>query len=140
MSPISGGTWSSSHPAVASVNNAGLVTGLAAGTARFVFTNTSTGCSSDSSAVLTVNGTPGISLIGPGNICIGQNSQLTPTVGGTWLSLQPSIATVSNTGLITGISAGTASFRFTETSSGCQATPQQCHKCTVKTGCQCYWS
>ncbi|MBK8852905.1 MAG: Ig-like domain-containing protein [Saprospiraceae bacterium] len=122
LSPISGGTWSSSHPAVASVNNAGLVTGLAAGTARFVFTNTSTGCSSDSSAVLTVNGTPGISLIGPGNICIGQNSQLTPTVGGTWLSLQPSIATVSNTGLITGISAGTASFRFTETSSGCQAT------------------
>ncbi|MBK6365593.1 MAG: Ig-like domain-containing protein [Saprospiraceae bacterium] len=111
-----------SNTSVASVNNAGLVTGLAAGSTRFVFTNTSTGCSSDSSAVLLVNGNPNISFIGPGNICIGQSSQLSPTVGGTWLSLQPTIATVSNTGLVTGISSGTASFVFTEASSGCQAT------------------
>ncbi|MBK6785467.1 MAG: Ig-like domain-containing protein [Saprospiraceae bacterium] len=65
LTPLTGGTWASSNPTVASVNNAGLVTGLTAGSARFVFTNTATGCSSDSSAVLTVNGNPNVKLIGP---------------------------------------------------------------------------
>ncbi|MBK8622860.1 MAG: Ig-like domain-containing protein [Saprospiraceae bacterium] len=120
--PASGGTWVSSHPSVASVNNAGLVTGMAAGGSRFVFTLTSTGCSSDSSSLITVNAPPIINLLGSPSICIGQTSQVSPTAGGTWMSLNPTVATISNSGFITGVSAGQASFTFVQTSTGCQNT------------------
>ena len=122
LSPASGGTWVSSHPSIAFVNNAGLVTGMAAGGSRFVFTQTSTGCSSDSSSLITVNAPPVVNLLGSPSICIGQTSQVSPTVGGTWMSLNPTIATVSNGGLVTGVSAGQASFKFVQTSTGCENT------------------
>ncbi|HEY3372513.1 MAG TPA: SdrD B-like domain-containing protein [Prolixibacteraceae bacterium] len=51
LSPITGGTWTSSNPLVATVTNAGVVTGVSAGTATFTFTNTLTGCSATTSSV-----------------------------------------------------------------------------------------
>lgn len=121
MSPSSGGTWTSSRPGVATISNTGLVTAVSLGTTRFVFTNSATGCKSDSSAVVAVNNGPSLSLIGSPNICIGQSTQLSPTVGGTWTSLTPSVATVSNSGLVTGIGVGQASFRYTQSSTGCES-------------------
>ena len=44
LSPTYGGTWTSSNPAVATVTDAGMVTGVAAGTAIFTFTDATTGC------------------------------------------------------------------------------------------------
>jgi hypothetical protein len=57
LSPTSGGTWQSSNPAMASVNNAGLVTGMAPGVVSFTFTQTGTGCSA-ATANVTIKPTP----------------------------------------------------------------------------------
>lgn len=120
LSPSVDGTWTSSRPHIATVTSSGLVTGIAAGQARFLYTKTATGCKSDSTAFVTVNALPQVSLLGPATICIGQTSQLTPTAGGTWISLTPTVATVSNSGLVTGVGDGSASFKFIESSTGCE--------------------
>ena len=120
LAPAAGGTWVSSKTNIATVTPEGIVTGIAAGTARFVFTQASTGCSSDSSAYVTVNENPGVGRLGPATICIGQTSQLTPTAGGTWISLTTAVASINNAGLVTGIGAGTATFKFIQSSSGCE--------------------
>lgn len=120
LTPATGGTWVSSKTNIATVTPEGIVTGVAAGTVRFVFTQSSTGCSSDSSAYVTVNANPGVGRLGPATICIGQTSQLTPTAGGTWISLTTTVASINNAGLVTGIGAGTASFKFVQSSTGCE--------------------
>lgn len=63
--PTSGGTWISNSPAVASVNNAGDVTALSAGSATFTFTETATGCSSTTGSI-TVNGNATLTLTSAG--------------------------------------------------------------------------
>ncbi|WP_341959181.1 phage tail tube protein [Pseudomonas sp. RC10] len=59
------------------------------------------------------------------NVAVGATRQLTPTVlpsgspqGVTWSSATPSVATVSSTGVVTGVSAGTAVITATSTSDG----------------------
>lgn len=113
------GTWISSNPAIATINNSGLVNGVAPGFARFIFTDQQTGCKSDSSDFVQVLAAPSIFLGGPSSVCIGNTTQLSPTVGGVWNSLNPTIATINNAGLVTGMSQGTASFSFTQTSTNC---------------------
>ncbi len=72
---------------------------------------------------ITVNPLPTIS--GTLNVCIGTTTQLTgsPTAAtlNPWGSSDTSIATVSNSGLVTGISPGTATITYTN-SNGCQRT------------------
>lgn len=119
VSPTTGGTWASSNPAVASVTSAGLVTGLTSGTATFTFTNTTTGCVSAATSAVTVNPIPVVFITGSSSICIGSTTTLSPTTGGTWMSSNPAVATVTNAGLVTGVSAGTVTFSFTNTATGC---------------------
>ncbi len=57
LSPSSGGTWTSSNTAVATVDNAGIITGVSAGSVTFTFTTSNGGCSSTTSLV-TVNPKP----------------------------------------------------------------------------------
>ena len=75
-----------------------------------------------SPAVLTVNALPIVSNSGNASICIGKTTTLSPTTGGTWVSGSTAIATVNNSGLVTGISVGTVDFTFTQTSTGCNST------------------
>jgi gliding motility-associated-like protein len=97
LSPTTGGTWVSSNPTIATVTNAGVVTGIAAGNATFTFTNSTTGCSSTTTAI-TVNANntiPSFNPIAP--ICSGTTAPILPTtsnngITGTWAP-----ATVSNT-------------------------------------------
>ncbi|MHC0439383.1 T9SS sorting signal type C domain-containing protein [Flavobacterium sp. 3-210] len=57
LSPTSGGTWTSSNSLIASVTNAGVVTGVATGSATFTFTSsTSTNCSSTTAAIAVSSG------------------------------------------------------------------------------------
>jgi uncharacterized protein YjdB len=121
LSPNTGGTWSSSNPAIATVTNAGVVTGVAAGTATFIFTNTA-GCASLPTAQITVNARPLVSITGSASICIGSTTTLSPGTGGTWSSSNPTIATVTNLGVVTGVTGGTATFIFTSTT-GCASLP-----------------
>ncbi len=61
-------------------------------------------------------------LAGPDEVCAGQSINWTPNSGGTWITSNPAIATITNDGLVTGISEGTVTFTFTETSTGCSST------------------
>ncbi len=56
------------------------------------------------------------------NICPGGTATLIPSSGGTWTSNNPAAATVTNSGLVTGVAPGLGSFSFTESSSGCKNT------------------
>ncbi len=81
------GTWVSNNPAVATINAAtGVVTGVAAGSATFTFTEneTTTTCSSTTPPV-TIHPLPTgtIALSGDAEICAGETSSLSVTLTGT---------------------------------------------------------
>ena len=106
--------WVSSNAAVATVSNTGLVTGVAAGTANITYTN-SLGCSVV--IAITINANP--TVTGANSVCVGSSTQLTGTATAAttnaWVSSNTSVATVSNTGLVSGVSAGTATITYTNT-------------------------
>ena len=119
MSPSSGGTWTSSDPSIATIDNSGLVTGIATGTATFTFTPTATGCPSLPSDPIEVSPAPNPIVTGATSICIGASTTLSPTTGGNWTSSDINVATVNNAGIVTAVGVGEVTFTFTETASGC---------------------
>nr|WP_315196532.1 Ig-like domain-containing protein [uncultured Flavobacterium sp.] len=104
--------WVSATTSVATISNSGLVTGISAGTSVITYTN-SDGCKK--TTTVTVNALPTIS--GTLSMCAGFTTQLTgsgtPATTNPWISATPSVATVSNTGLVTGVSAGTSVITYT---------------------------
>jgi gliding motility-associated-like protein len=122
LTPSTGGTWSSSDPTVATVTNGGVVTGVTVGTAEMTFTNTTTGCSSvASTGAITVNESPTITVPAGNAICVGSTLDLQPTTGGTWSSSDPTVATITSGGVVTGVDQGTADMVFTSTATGCSS-------------------
>ncbi len=119
----SGGTWSSSNPSVAAINNNGIVTGVSAGSVTINYTVTNlNGCSTIVSYNVTVNSNPLVAPIqGNNGLCVGQTTTLTnATPNGTWSSSNPGIATINSNGLVTGISAGNTTISYSVTNSnGC---------------------
>jgi hypothetical protein len=108
----SGGAWSSSAPAIASVNSTtGLVTGILTGTTMISY-SMPTGCTDG--IVVTVAPAPAIGT-GPGTVCVGNTLTLThPTPGGVWTSSNGGIALVgSSTGIVTGRIANTCTITYT---------------------------
>lgn len=122
-------TWSTSDAAKATVSTAGLVTGVAPGAVGIRATaaaGTSTG-----SGIATVNVVAAPSCVvssvvvtpAEAAMVLGQTIQASAAVIGTpqcattvtWSSLTPAVATVSATGLITGIAAGNAVIRAQST-------------------------
>jgi uncharacterized protein YjdB len=107
-----GGTWSSSNSAVASIGSlTGIITGgsVSVATTATITYSMPTGCVK--TAIVTVNPLPTSITSTPAGmqVCIGSTIALTgaPT-GGTWLSSDITIATVgSTTGVVTGIAAPT---------------------------------
>lgn len=117
--PTPGGTWSSSNTAMATVNSAGVVTSHTAGYITISYTNAQ-GCSSFAPIDIFSNPpTPS----GTTTICVGSTSLLIDTMnmGSTWSSSAPAIATVDATGLVAGVSSGTAIISYTSWS-GCFST------------------
>lgn len=110
-------TWNSSDPVIATVSAAGLVSGLSAGTLQL--TATIGGVSG--AASVTVSNAPVASVqVSPtsASLVVGATAQLVATardsagnslLGRTtqWSSANPSVATVSGTGLVTGVGTGT---------------------------------
>jgi len=119
-------TWTSSNTAIATVSASGLVMGVAAG--AVTITATSEGRSG--SASVTVANVPVASVvISPVTavVLVGATVQLTATLKDaagnllsgrsvTWTSSAPAVATVSSTGLVTGVAAGAVT--ITATSEG----------------------
>ena len=109
--------WTSSTPAVATVDNTGLVTAITAGTTTITYMD-SNGCII--TEVVTVNSLP--TITGNATICQGLTTQLTgsaaPSTTTPWTSSNVAVATVDNTGLVTGITAGTTTITYMN-SNGC---------------------
>jgi uncharacterized protein YjdB len=112
-----GGTWSSSNTAVATVDGAGMVTGVSAGTVIISYTAGPT-----VAALVTVNMAPA-AITGSSALCAGGMATLSDaTTGGIWTSASPAIATIgSATGSVTGLTAGMANITYT-LGTGCAAT------------------
>ena len=133
--PVSSGqTFVSSNPAVATVSSSGLVTAVSVGSA--VITVTDAG--KTASITVTVSAAPAtltsitLAPVTSTALNVGSTRQLTATggysdggsaaltTGVMWTSGTPSIATVSSTGLVTGVSAGSSI--ITATSGGVTTT------------------
>ena len=112
--------WVSSSTSVATVSNAGLVTGVAAGTSIITYRNIG-GCTK--TATITVSAAP--TITGNLAVCIGATTQLagsaTAASSTPWVSGTPSVATISNTGLVTGIAVGSSMITY-KNSGGCTKT------------------
>jgi len=109
---ITGGTWSSSNTAEATVvSGTGVVTGVTAGTPTITYSSAA-GCMA--TVMVTVNQTP-VASTGSTSVCVGLTSTLSDaTTGGTWTSSNTAQATVgSSTGIVTGVSTGTPFITYT---------------------------
>lgn len=130
-----GGTWSSSNTAVATVNAAGVVTGIAPGTANIIYTlNSGCGAPVSVSAVITVNPdvNAGVISYNSNQVCMGGAVTYTSngTPGGTWSSSNTAVAIVGNNGIVYGVSPGTAVITYT-INSGCGAPKSVSENVTV---------
>lgn len=115
-----GGTWMSSDVAVATIgSSSGVVVTNTVGTTTITYMIATTGCFN--TKVLTVNPVPG-AIVGVDNVCLGSSTTLSNAMpGGTWSTSNPSVASVNTTtGLVTGISAGTANITY-KMGTGCYA-------------------
>jgi uncharacterized protein YjdB len=101
-----GGTWSSTNPAVISY----LLVGVSPGTATITYM-LGTGCFT--TRMVTVSPTPA-AITGTGSLCAGSVSNLSDaTAGGIWSSSNTAVADVGpGTGVVSGVSAGTASITY----------------------------
>jgi trimeric autotransporter adhesin len=114
--PYSGGTWSSSSTAVATVGTtSGVVSGVSAGTATITY-SLATGCYA--TYAVTVNAMSPIT--GTLSLCAGATSTLSnATAGGTWSSGTVGVATIgASTGIVGGVSGGTSTISYA-TPAGC---------------------
>src|SRR5207247_809272 len=119
-------TWASSNASVATVNASGLATAVAAGSA--MITATSEGPSSPSPCTVTTVPVASVAVTrASATIQVGQTQQLAATpkdasgnaLSGravSWASSNPSVTTVSGSGLVTGSTVGSAT--LTATSEG----------------------
>ncbi len=115
---VSGGTWSSSTPAVGTISTVGQVTGLTAGTTTITYT-VSAGCAA--TLVVTVNTPPG-AITGNAAVCLGATSALASApLAGTWSSSNTPVATISAAGVVGGVATGTSVISYI-TPDGCNAT------------------
>jgi gliding motility-associated-like protein len=119
-SPSTGGTWTSSNPTIATITNAGLITGLKSGTVTFTFTNAS-GCTNTTNSV-TVNTLPTIVANGA-SICSGDSKTITASGAATY-SWSPNTNLTATTGAsITANPSTTTIYTVTGTdANGCVGT------------------
>lgn len=112
------GSWSSSNTAIATVNaTTGIITGVSAGTATITYTITG-GCGGTATAQksITINALPVVAAIS-GSLVVcdvaGSVTLTNATTGGVWSSSNTNIATINNSGIVTGVGFGTVSITYT---------------------------
>ncbi len=104
-----GGTWSSSTTTVATITGGGVVTGVGVGTSTITYAVGSCYVT----AIVTVNEQPAV-ITGAVSVCQGSTTALTDaTTGGVWSSVTPTIATITGTGILTGVALGTTVISYT---------------------------
>ena len=118
--PTPGGTWSTTATTIATVGTStGLVTGIGGGTATITYTG-STGCFT--TQVVTINALPA-PITGATGICLGYTSKLSDAIGGgAWSSTNTSVATITTSGLVSGLTVGTSVITYNLVLTGCYTT------------------
>ena len=130
-------TYKSANTAIATVSTTGTVTGVSLGSTTITVTDGYTG----KSAVCVVNVRQGIDTLkvnGAGTVDVGLTAQLTTAITPTapydltivWRSTDETVATVSESGLVTGIKAGTATI-YASAKLGTPATQNVAHQIQV---------
>ena len=106
---VPGGTWTSGDPSIATVSATGEVTGISTGTTSISYT-TPGGCVN--TLLVNIVNTPA-GITGPTTLCTAASATLSNTTpGGTWSTSAPAIVTITNTGIITALTAGTATITY----------------------------
>jgi len=123
VSPTTGGTWESANNTIAIITNGGVVTGVGPGVSYLVFIETGSGCRSNLIAVHVEAAS--IELTGPNGICVGETTTFSSETPGIWTSDDSSIATIANTGVVTGVSPGYARFTFFDPTTSCYSLPSE---------------
>jgi uncharacterized protein YjdB len=106
---VSGGTWSTADTALVTISSSGVLTGLSAGTATITYF--AGGCYGYYTVI--INAAP--TITGSSSLCVGYTAMLSTTpAGGSWTSGTPTVATVSSSGLVTGVSNGVVNIYYTQ--------------------------
>jgi len=109
-----GGSWSFTGSTISATTTSGVyvVTGLSAGTATVTYTSFTTGCFT--TTVVTVGPAPGPIGGSLFTVCPGAKITLSDAItGGGWVSAGPGIGSIDpSTGVVTGVSSGTASITY----------------------------
>ena len=120
-----GGIWSSSNNLLSTVDKNGLVTSVSQGVDTIDYTVTnSIGCITRVGIQVTIHkNTTSATVLGATGICVGTITALSGTPsGGIWSSNNGAVATITNAGIVNGISSGATQFVFTNTATTCSAT------------------
>ena len=117
---LTGGTWASSNTAVATIGlTTGIVSGSSPGTTTITYT-TAAGCKTTIPVTVVVLS----AITGTKVMCQGFTTTLADGGGGgVWSSSNIGVATIgAASGVVTGVSAGTANITYTAGGSGCYTT------------------
>jgi uncharacterized protein YjdB len=113
--------WTSSNNSVATVSAAGVVTGVAVGSATITATTQDGSFTSTSSISVIIIPVTGVSIPATTTVVTGANVAITATVAPTnatnktvsWSTNNSSVAIISASGVVTGVSAGSATITAT---------------------------
>ena len=123
-STVTGGTWSSADPTIATINNStGLIKNIKAGTVTMTYTQAGVnGCPAKTATrTLTITSTASAGVIsGNTSICSGNTATLTSNLlGGSWSSGSTSVATINAiTGVVTPSTLGNTIITYAMPSTG----------------------
>lgn len=114
-----GGVWSSSNAAIISVNSStGVAEGVGTGSATITYT-VNNACGTTYSTMILYTGIPEAgNITGPDTVCTSSTISLTDDITGgvgVWSSGNTSIATVDNSGHVTGVAFGQTTIYYTYT-------------------------
>ena len=109
-----GGNWSVSLPAVATVSESGLVAGRTLGAVTISYSLSNECGSTIVTHAVAVDSLPRVGAIsGPATVCAGHTATLTDsTTGGSWSTAATAVATV-HAGIVYGVSGGSAVIFYT---------------------------
>ena len=113
---VPGGTWGATNT-LGAISTLGSFTPSTPGVDTLLYTLTNSCGTGSSSYVVSIISLPTAGVIvGPTDICLGSTAMLYSSMpGGSWLSTNNAVATIGATGMVSGISLGTDTIKYTYT-------------------------
>ena len=110
-----GGTWSSASPLIASIDGTGKLTAVSVGNTNIFYLVNDGICSNTAAFPFMVSAALSVEPItGASSLCAGSTTQMGDvTSGGVWSSGNPIVASVNETGMVTGKTKGVVNIYYT---------------------------